>query len=317
MDLRPTILAKSDQLNAEDLAVPIKVTITAVREGSKDQPVWIEYEGCNGRPWKPCKGMRRVLVGLWGPDGRKYVGRQLGLFCDPEVEWGGIAVGGVRIAAMSHIEEQTLVEVKAGRGKPKSKYLIKPIRTQTSEAKTEEQPEQRKPPAQERKASPRQQGDTGNAKPDRAAEGVAKLIDTLKKVRSQAELDAITGDQKVIDQREWLAENRPELATKLDEAIDLARPDAGENGQQQADAPAKAGNPFDDDDDAGDGGNGQQQGLSWDAEEHLAEIRGKENVVDVNSYFGTIDFTQLTEAEGDALVAEKDRMIARLKGGKK
>ncbi|WP_420003223.1 hypothetical protein [Arenibacterium sp. LLYu02] len=59
-----TIAAKSDQMNAEDLiGGPRTVFVTGVKVNtSEDQPVWIHFEGDNGKPYKPCKTMRRLLI---------------------------------------------------------------------------------------------------------------------------------------------------------------------------------------------------------------------------------------------------------------
>jgi len=129
-DLSKTILAKSDQLNADDLATPRTVTITGVRMlESKDQPIVINYEGDNGKPFKPCKSVRRVLVRAWGPDGSQYVGRSMTLFNDPEVKWGGQAVGGIRISHLSHIDAQELtipLTVTRGVKKPVTIHRLEP-----------------------------------------------------------------------------------------------------------------------------------------------------------------------------------------------
>ena len=106
IDLRGTIKPKSDQLNADDLiGGPITIRITSVTVGEGEQPVSISYEGDGGKPYKPGKSMRRVLVNLWGPDGAVYVGRLLTLYRDEEVVFGGVAVGGIRISHASDIAE--------------------------------------------------------------------------------------------------------------------------------------------------------------------------------------------------------------------
>ena len=120
VDMSMTIEPKSDQLNADDLiAGPRVITITHVKAqmSSAEQPVAINYEGDNGKPWKPCKSMRRVLVRAWGPDGNDYVGRRLTLYCDPKVVWGGIQVGGVRISHMSDIAENITMPLTISRAK--------------------------------------------------------------------------------------------------------------------------------------------------------------------------------------------------------
>ena len=96
-DLAQTILPKTDQLNADTLlAGPMTITVTAVK-GCDDptQPIAIHFEGGEKTPYKPCKSMRRVLVHCWGADGNTFVGRRMTLFCDPEVVFGGIKVGGI------------------------------------------------------------------------------------------------------------------------------------------------------------------------------------------------------------------------------
>lgn len=117
VDLSPTIIAKSDQLNSDDLmGGPITVQITRVSGTSdKEQPIAISYQGDQNKPYKPGKSMRRVLVAFWGKDGEGYVGRSLTLYRDPEVTFGKIKVGGIRISHMSDIEDgEMALAVKKG-----------------------------------------------------------------------------------------------------------------------------------------------------------------------------------------------------------
>ena len=125
-DLRPTIVPKSDQLNAEQLlGGPMTVTITDVRLGSgEDQPVVVHYANEDGRPYKPCKTMRKVLIHAWGPNGRMWIGRSMTLYNDPTVRFGGEDVGGIRISHMTDIERDVRVSLTSTRGK-KAKYEIK------------------------------------------------------------------------------------------------------------------------------------------------------------------------------------------------
>lgn len=147
MNLLPTIVAKSDQLNADDLVGgPRTVTITAVKgSDSAEQPVAIHYEGDDGKPFKPCKTCRRLLVHCWGGEGTDYVGRRMTLYCDPNVMFGGIKVGGIRISHVSHIERETAVALMATRGK-RASHTVKPLRAdvrpgpQASRADAERQP---------------------------------------------------------------------------------------------------------------------------------------------------------------------------------
>lgn len=128
-DLRPTIVPKSDQLNSEQLlagAMTIKVTGVTV-SASAEQPVTIHYEGDDGRPYKPCKTMRKVLILAWGHDGSKWDGRSMTLYNDPAVKFGGQSVGGIRISHVSHIDKDFGVALTATKGK-KTLHTIKALK---------------------------------------------------------------------------------------------------------------------------------------------------------------------------------------------
>ena len=124
--LAKTIVPKSDQLNADDLiAGPITVTVEEViQRESSEQPVEIRVAGY--RPYKPCKSMRRLLIAVWGTRAADWVGRKLTLVCDPSVTWGGVAVGGIRVHAMSHIDAPFTMALTATRGKRKP-ITVQPI----------------------------------------------------------------------------------------------------------------------------------------------------------------------------------------------
>jgi hypothetical protein len=127
LDLSKTIAPRSDQLNSDDLiGGPRTITITGVKLVAEDQPVAVSFEGDEGKPWKPCKSMRRVLVKAWGADGAKYAGRSLTLYLDESVRFGGAAVGGIRIGAMSHISKDLVMALTATRGTKKA-YTVKPL----------------------------------------------------------------------------------------------------------------------------------------------------------------------------------------------
>jgi hypothetical protein len=126
-DLRDTIVPKSDQLNAEQLlGGPITITVTEVRRGSgEEQPVVIHYEGEGGRPYKPCKSMRKVLVFAWGGDGREWAGRSMTIFNRPDVKFGGEEVGGIRISHLSHIDRDIAIALTATRGRKEQTRIKK------------------------------------------------------------------------------------------------------------------------------------------------------------------------------------------------
>jgi hypothetical protein len=134
-DLRPTIVPKSDQLNAEQLlAGPMTVRVTDVRiGGGEEQPVHVHYENENGRPYKPCKTMRKVLILAWGPDGRDWVGKSMTLYNDPQVKFGGAEVGGIRISHLSDIDRAIQVSLTATKGK-KALHRIDPLKVDTGPA---------------------------------------------------------------------------------------------------------------------------------------------------------------------------------------
>ncbi len=126
-NLNDTIIPKSDQLNSEQLLSGcITVKIVGVSRGSSEQPVIINYEGDNGRPYKPCKSMRKVLIFAWGEDGNLWIGRSMTLFNKTDVRFGGVEVGGIRISHMSHIERDISVSLTATRGK-KEPHIIKKL----------------------------------------------------------------------------------------------------------------------------------------------------------------------------------------------
>lgn len=127
-NLRPTIVPKSDQLNAEQLlGGPMTVTVTEVRTStSEEQPVIVHYEGENGRPYKPCKTMRKLLIFAWGEDGRQWVGRSMTLYNDASVRFGGMDVGGIRISHLTDIDREIKVSLTATKGK-KALHSVLPL----------------------------------------------------------------------------------------------------------------------------------------------------------------------------------------------
>ncbi len=127
MDISSTTEPKSDQQNFDDYLGGSKtVTIVDVKKGSSEQPVELHLAEFPGRPYKPGKSMRRVLVACWGKEASEYIGRQLTLYGDPSIQFGGQAVGGIRIAAMSHLTEPKSVSLTITRGK-RAPFVVKPI----------------------------------------------------------------------------------------------------------------------------------------------------------------------------------------------
>ena len=104
-DISKTLEAKSDQLNAVDImgAEPI-ITIREVKvSDSPQQPIAVYFDGDNNRPWKPSKGMRRILAAAWGTDSAKWIGKKVQLRFESTVMYAGVEVGGIQIKAVSDI----------------------------------------------------------------------------------------------------------------------------------------------------------------------------------------------------------------------
>ena len=129
-DITETLAPKSDQLDAVDLlGGPRIFTVqeTVVRDGA-EQPVSIRLAEFP-RVWRPGKNMRRVLAAGWGPQSKAWPGRQVELYCDPSVVFGGQAVGGTRIRAMSHLPDGKPLKVPLLISKGKTAiYTVQPLK---------------------------------------------------------------------------------------------------------------------------------------------------------------------------------------------
>lgn len=125
-DISDTLAPNSDQLDAVDLlGGPQTFVIEKASKGDAEQPVQIHLVGFP-RPWRPGKSMRRVLVACWGPDANLYAGRRVTLFCDPDVQFAGAAVGGTRIRALSHIDKPRKIPLLVTRGRSAT-YVVEPM----------------------------------------------------------------------------------------------------------------------------------------------------------------------------------------------
>lgn len=138
VDMGAFIAPTSDQLNADDLIAGTRtITVTSVRanEGSAEQPISISFEGDSGKPYKPCKSMRRVMVMVWGADASKYPGRSMTLYCDPNVQFGGMKVGGIRISHMSHLDEPRTMALTATKAR-RAAFTVQPLKATVVDAAT-------------------------------------------------------------------------------------------------------------------------------------------------------------------------------------
>lgn len=127
-DMVASIEPRSDQTNAEDLITgPRTVTVIAVKRGSAEQPVDIVTdEFGDGRPYKPCKTMRRVLVAAWGTDTSLYVGRRMTIYRDPDITFGRDKVGGIRISHLSDIDKRLEIALTVTRGR-RAMFAVDPL----------------------------------------------------------------------------------------------------------------------------------------------------------------------------------------------
>lgn len=124
-ELANTVEAKSDQLNAIDLASgPRLIKITGVNTTDPEKPS-ISFEGDEGKPWKPSKGMRRLMLLLWGEE-KSIVGRQVVVFRDPGVVYAGEKVGGIVISHASGITSTQRHVLAVSRGKTRL-FTVEPL----------------------------------------------------------------------------------------------------------------------------------------------------------------------------------------------
>jgi len=133
MNLSQATMARSDQLNADDLiSGPRTFTVKEVRRGDADQPVAIVLaEFPDKRPFKPSKTVLRLLAYAWGeetddwPENPRFT-----LYRDEKVKWAGQEIGGIRVSHMSHIDKPIKVALAESKGK-KSLHRVDPLPTAT------------------------------------------------------------------------------------------------------------------------------------------------------------------------------------------
>jgi hypothetical protein len=129
MNLSQAILARSDQLNADDLiGGPRTFTVKEVRRGDADQPVAIVLEEFPAnRPFKPSKTVLRLLAHGWGEETGDWPERpRFTLYRDAKVKWAGQEIGGIRVSHMSHIKEPLKIALAESKGK-KSLHRVDPL----------------------------------------------------------------------------------------------------------------------------------------------------------------------------------------------
>ena len=129
MNLSQAIIAKSDQLNADDLiSGPRTFTIKEVRRGDADQPVAIVLaEFPDKRPFKPSKTVLRLFAYAWGEETDEWPKNpRVTLYRDASVKWAGQEIGGIRVSHMSHIDwlHKGATELKVALSESKGKKSL-------------------------------------------------------------------------------------------------------------------------------------------------------------------------------------------------
>lgn len=129
IDVSHTVKTKSDQLNADDLiGGDLMIQVEGVNvTNDPQQPVQIFYYGCEGKPFKPCLTVRKILVALWGKDASQWANKWMNLYVDPTVSFGKQKnIGGIRVNALSHIQNAATLTLAVRRG-AKQEFRIQPI----------------------------------------------------------------------------------------------------------------------------------------------------------------------------------------------
>lgn len=211
--LTEALAPRSDQLNADDLiSGPRTLVFTAGRtiKDGRDTKLVLNFQGDNGKPWKPCKTMGRAMVMVWGLTdenfAEKIVGKAVRAYRDPEVRFGDQgAVGGIRISHMSHIDSPKTVKLTVSQGK-KGQFVFQPL--------------------------PRVAEDTA----DKAAEWAADHIAAIDDATTVEDLDlVISGGAKAMVK---LQRDRPELHETVTSAYDARRAVLAREGKPDEDAGA-------------------------------------------------------------------------------
>ena len=122
-DIRAAIQPRSDQLNYEDFVSGPAVLTIERTEDYKDEKgqarVAIHMVEYPGRPFKASKTNVKLLAIAWGEDDTDWPGRRVQLSADPTVTFGGKAVGGIRVTALSHLPQRFTAKLSVARGKKK------------------------------------------------------------------------------------------------------------------------------------------------------------------------------------------------------
>lgn len=130
-ELLKAIETKSDQLNADDFIAGPRVFeiagVSANATGDGTQPWNVRLAG-QSRFYRPNKGFRRGLVKALGEDCASWVGKKIELYTDPSVTFGNEVTGGIKIGALSGIEDPVTIDLLVKRRRVK--HTIRPLSEQ-------------------------------------------------------------------------------------------------------------------------------------------------------------------------------------------
>ena len=126
-DIARAIEPQSDRQNAVDYQTGPKVFTVAGTSDYRDDKgrgrVNVHLAEAPDRPFKPSATNLRLIAIGWGEDDTVWPGRRIKLALDPEVTYGREKVGGVRVVALSHIDQPYTAKLPVTRGK-KAEYRV-------------------------------------------------------------------------------------------------------------------------------------------------------------------------------------------------
>ena len=120
-DIAKAIEPLSDRQNATDYTAGPKVFTVAVTSDYRDEKgrakVNVHLAEAPDRPFKPSATNLRLIAIGWGEDDTTWPGRRIKLALDPEVMFGRDKVGGIRVVALSGMEQPFAAKLPVTRGK--------------------------------------------------------------------------------------------------------------------------------------------------------------------------------------------------------
>jgi hypothetical protein len=110
--MKLTQMFPSNYLKKEDVATPITATIQSVtmdaikgEHGEESKPV-VHFQG-NIKPMVLNVGNGHVIAELYGDDTDKWTGKAIEIYCDPNVQFAGKRIGGIRLRAPTAMSGHT------------------------------------------------------------------------------------------------------------------------------------------------------------------------------------------------------------------